>query len=250
MKTLHHVVVVLVEPLYGGNVGSVARVMGNFGLEQLVLVNPAPGLFEDARLAPMAREAVRLVEGARVVPSLEEALGDVEVSLGFTTRVGRRRRDGLDLRPALEELAAETPGARIAGVFGREDAGLTTGELNRCDWLVRIPTDPTLPSLNLAQAVGLFAYELDQARRARGGGPPRHARRPATSREMEGLYAHFEEVLKAIGFIEEAKPDRIMNEIRRIFSRRLPDPRDVRILRGILSKVQLALQRARRGLDP
>ncbi len=237
--------IVLVEPMYGGNLGSVARAMANFGLDDLVLVNPAPAALADPALERMARGAADLVRGARVVRDLDEALTGVEVALGFTTRLGKRRRDGFDLRGGVERLFEQCAEACIAGVFGREDAGLTTQELERCHWLVRIPTDRRLPSLNLAQAVGLFAYEVSQAR-APAAAPPRRAH-PASADELEGLYAHLERVLLEIGFIEEASPERMMNEMRRIVSRRLPEPRDVRILRGVLAKVELALRRARGG---
>lgn len=240
-----HASVVLIEPLYGGNLGSVARVMANFGLERLILVNPAPEALADPALGRMARGAVDLVRRASVVGTVEEALAGIEVALGFTTRLGRRRRDGLELREAVERLAAGHGEARVAGVFGREDAGMTNRELERCHWLVRIPTDRRLPSLNLAQAVGVFAYELGRAKAPAAALPRRP--RPATAGELEGLYAHLERVLLAIGFIEEASPGRMMNELRRIVSRRLPEPRDVRILRGVLSKVELALLRARGG---
>ncbi len=236
---LDAVTVVLVEPLYVGNLGSVGRAMANFGLRDLVLVRPAEGIFDDPRLAAMARKGVGIVRAARVVDRLEDAVADAQLALGFTTRLGRRRRDGLDLRPAVARAAAETPDARLAAVFGREDGGLTTAELDLCHTLVRIPTDPALPSLNLAHAVGLFAYEVAAARAA--ARPPGPARVPATVAELEGLYSHLERVLRRIGFFEEESPDRMMNEVRRIASRRLPDPRDVRILRGVLSKVELAL---------
>jgi TrmH family RNA methyltransferase len=222
--------------------------MENFGLEELVLVNPAPGILDDPQFEPMARGAVRIAEQAQVIETVEEAIADAELALAFTTRLGKRRRDGYDLRPAVEKIRTEAPEARVAAVFGREDTGLTTAELNRCHWLVRIPTEPGLRSLNLAQAVALFAYEVAAARKQ--GAPARsHSRKPATATEMEGLYTHLENVLVEIGFIEEASPDRMMSEMRRILSRRLPDPRDVRILRGALSKVELALHRARAGLD-
>jgi len=246
VTALERVRVVLVEPLYGGNLGSVARVMANFGLCRLILVNPRAEALNDPTLAPMARGAVDLVRGAQIVGSLADALANVELALGFTTRLGKRRRDGLELRPATERLAREAVGARVAAVFGREDTGLTTEELGRCHWLVRIPTHRGLTSLNLAQAVGLFAYEASQALVGSRG---LQEARPATVAELEGLYAHGERVLQEIGFIEEASPDRMMNELRRILSRRLPEPRDVRILRGILAKVELALERARRGHD-
>ncbi|MBE0616645.1 MAG: TrmJ/YjtD family RNA methyltransferase [Proteobacteria bacterium] len=244
MTALDRFCVVLVEPLYGGNLGSVARVMANFGLSRLALVNPAPGALEDPGLAPMARTAVDLAREAPVLGSLEEALADVELALGFTTRLGRRRRDGLDLRPAMARVAREAPSARVAAVFGREDKGLTNAELERCHWLVRIASHRNLPSLNLAQAVGVFCYEAAQSLGATTG---LTAPKPATVGELEGLYDHAERVLLQIGFIEEASPARMMNEVRRILSRRLPEPRDVRILRGVLAKVELALERAREG---
>jgi len=238
--------IVLVEPLYGGNLGSVARAMANFGFSELVLVNPAPGIFDDPRLAPMARSAAAQVRGARVVGSLSEALNGIELALGFTTRLGKRRRDSRYLRDAAARVVEELAGNRVAAVFGREDTGLTTAELEQCHWLVRIPTHKNLPSCNLAQAVMLCCYELSEAARTRT--QESSPRKVASVEQMEGLYTHFAGVLEEIGFIEEATPDRMMNEVRRIFSRRLPDPRDVRILRGILAKVELALERARRGL--
>lgn len=241
-RALNLVSVVLVEPLYGGNLGSVARVMANFGLSRLVLVNPAPRALEDPSLPAMARTAVDVVRGARLASTLEEALGEAEVALGFTTRLGKRRRDALDLRAAVERLSREAPTARVAAVFGREDAGLTTAELQRCQWMVRIPTHRRLPSLNLAQAVGLFCYEVSLALAAP---PAPAAAAPAPVAELEGFYAHAERVLQEIGFIEEASPARMMNEVRRIVSRRLPERRDVRILRGVLAKVESALARAR-----
>jgi TrmH family RNA methyltransferase len=246
MSILRDVTVVLVEPLYGGNVGSAARVMANFGLDRLVLVRPAEGIFEDPSLEPMARDAaLPIVRGARVTDSLAEALADTEIALGFTTRLGKRRRDGYDLRPAVGALALDFPAARVAAVFGSENKGLSTADLDLCHWLVRIPTEQGFTSLNLAQAVGLFAYELRAVRRAEGAGRPQ-SRGVATVSQMEGFYGHLERVLLKIGFIEEASPARMMNQFRRMFGRRLPDPRDVRILRGVLSKVEGAIDRGRR----
>lgn len=240
--------VVLVEPLYGGNVGSVARVMKNFGLDDLVLVNPGDKVFKDPTLEPMARTAVDIINNSTIAPTLEEALSDVEIAMGFTTRFGRRRRDGFEMREALEKIAVESPAARTAAVFGREDSGLTTAELDLCHWLVHIPTGRDLMSLNLSQAVGLFAYEAFVTRRSKSG-EGRKSRKVAPVAEMEGFYDHLEEVLMEIGFIEEATPERMMNEMRRIFGRKLPDSRDIRILRGMLSKVELKIERAKKGLE-
>lgn len=248
MTLLENTSIVLVDTLYGGNVGSVARIMANFGLSDLRLVRPAPGLFDDPALAPMARGAGQpILENARTFLTLAEALADCSVAWGFTTRLGKKRTDGQDLRPAIEGLACEMPGGRMAAVFGSEDAGLTTEDLEKCSLLVRIPTAPDLSSLNLAQAVALFSYEAHELGRKLKGPLP-SKKNTATVEELEGLYAHLEEVLQLIGFIEEKSPARMMNVMRRMISRRMPDPRDVRIIRGVLSKVELAVERAKKGL--
>lgn len=239
---MKEITIVLVEPLYGGNIGSVARAMANFELSNLALVNPAPRVFEDKLLEPMARGAMNLIHQAKIYESLGEALKDVEIAIGFTKRSGRRRRGAVELNAAMDNIRSEFNHARVAAVFGREDAGLTTAELGMCHWPVSIPTNPNLPSLNLAQAVCLFAYEA--YRRASDVAPPEpETRRPAPVGDLEHLYGHFETVLRRIEFFEEASPDRMMNEVRRIFSRRVPDARDVRILRGILSKMEKTIDK-------
>lgn len=238
--------IVLVEPLYGGNVGSVARAMANFGLSELAIVNPAPRVFQDKLLEPMARGATGIIENAKICSSLAEALEDVELALGFTKRSGRRRRGAIELNAALDRINAEFDEVRIAAVFGREDSGLTTSELAMCHWPVSIATNPELPSLNLSQAVCLFAYEVYGRTRNNAHIVEPSSPRPAPVGDLEGLYAHFQRVLHRIEFFEEANPNRMMNEVRRIFSRRAPDARDVRILRGILSKMEKTLEKAER----
>ncbi len=244
MAFFDNVVIVLVDTLYGGNLGSACRSMANFGLSELRLVRPAEGLFDDPLLEPMARgQALPILKNVQTFDSLDEALADVEVALGFTTRLGKRRRDSYDLHRAVGELGEVAPTSRIAGVFGSEDKGLKNSDLEKCHWLVRIPTAPKLSSLNLAQAVALFAYELHTLKIATTLTPPA-PRKTATGAELEGLYTHMERVLAKIDFFEEEAPERMMNEVRRIISRRLPEPRDVRIMRGVFSKIEMGLSGA------
>lgn len=241
-------VVVLVDPLYGGNVGSVIRVMANFNISELRLVRPAPGLLDDPMLKPMAREGgLHILDGIGIHATLDEALIDVDLALGFTNRIGKKRTDSFLLREAIQQIGEAQAGARVAGVFGSENKGLTTADLEKCHWQVKIPTAPGLTSLNLSQAVALFAYEYHLGELA-AEGQPSARRNVASVPELEGFYNHLSRVLERIGFIEEASPARMMNQMRRIVSRRLPDPRDVKMLRGVLAKVELALDRAARGL--
>lgn len=231
--------VVLVQPMFAPNVGSVARVMANFGLPRLVLVSPAAGLMDDPAVKHLARAGFDVFRDARVVESLEEALADVDLALGFTARTGKRRGEDLELRPAVNKVACELPDGHVAAVFGREDDGLSTEEMARCHWLVRIPTGPTFSSLNLAQAVALFAYERFESTRAPLGEPT--ADMVASSQDVDGFQHHLEAVLDRVGFLQEHNRDRMVLHLRKMLTRRVPTRRDVHILRGILKKVQNAL---------
>src|SRR6476469_3653569 len=148
--------IVLVEPAGPLNVGSVARVMKNMGLHQLVLVNPqCDHLGEEAQL--MAVRAADLLETAKVVASLPAAL------VGCVRAIATKGDDSRSLPTQLEEPAEALPWlleAPSALIFGREDCGLTNAELNRAQRLIRIPSSDAYTSLNLAQAVAICCYEL------------------------------------------------------------------------------------------
>ncbi|WP_333409305.1 RNA methyltransferase [Microcoleus sp. T2B6] len=150
--------IVLVEPAGPLNVGSVARVMKNMGLHQLVLVNPqCDYLGEEARL--MAVRAADILETAKVVESLPAAL------VGCVRAIATTGDDSRSLPTQLEEPADALPWlleAPSALIFGREDCGLTNAELNRAQRLIRIPSSDAYTSLNLAQAVAICCYELYQ----------------------------------------------------------------------------------------
>ena len=148
--------IVLVEPAGPLNVGSVARVMKNMGLHQLVLVNPhCDHLGEEARL--MAVRAADILETAKVVESLPAAL------VGCVRAIATTGDDSRSLPTQLEDPADALPWlleAPSALIFGPEDCGLTNAQLNRAQRLIRIPSSDAYTSLNLAQAVAICCYEL------------------------------------------------------------------------------------------
>ena len=148
--------IVLVEPAGPLNVGSVARVMKNMGLHQLVLVNPhCDHLGEEARL--MAVRAADILETAKVVESLPAAL------VGCVRAIATTGDDSRSLPTKLEDPADALPWlleAPSALIFGPEDCGLTNAQLNRAQRLIRIPSSDAYTSLNLAQAVAICCYEL------------------------------------------------------------------------------------------
>lgn len=239
--------VVLVRPQQEGNVGSVARAMANMGLDELILVEPA------AELGTVARQfsvnAWPIVEVARHVSSLAEALAPFERVVGTTATRGRTFAGPLVGPGEIARLLAAEPEAPTALVFGPETSGLTAAELAVCGWVVRIPTDAALPTLNLGQAVLLLAYELFLARAgedARGASaatpaitPTRRSLRTsrlATTAEVEGLFAQAGPVLRQVGFARDSSFRQVMRDLRSLAGRSRLTGREVAILRGILRR--------------
>ncbi len=158
---LDNIVVVLYQPQDVVNVGSVIRVMSNFGLGQLRLVEPAA--WDAYRVEGIAHHTRPLIEATKHFPDLEAALADCGFVLGATARKRGTRRERLAPRVAVGlalEAAGKSPDTKTALLFGREDNGLPNEALDACHALLTIPTDPANPSLNLAQAVLVVAYEL------------------------------------------------------------------------------------------
>ncbi len=242
--------IVLVQPQGALNIGSVCRAMMNFGFSDLRLVAPeADHLGDEARR--MAVKASPLLESAVIYPTLEAALADCQLALGTTRRFGKYREDflhpdeaGLALRPWTEQ-------GRVALVFGREDHGLHTSELDLCQRFVTIPTCDALPSMNLAQAVALCLYEVSKAARHQPERTPGR-KRLATGKVLEGMYRHMRTTLLQIGFLDAQNPEHILHSFRRIFGRSGLNDREVRILHGLWSRIdylegerQAASQRSR-----
>jgi len=235
MTGLSNISIVLVEPQNPGNVGMVSRAMKNMGLTGLRLVNPCRTDHPEAlKFAVAARD---LLEEAVIFPTLKEALADCPFSVATTRRHGKYRQEIFTPAEIAGKIGAVKGTGRVALVFGREDSGLTTDEVALCRWQATIPTAGDFGSLNLAQAVLVFAYELF---RDEGVTIPRLERMPAPSGELEILYEHMEQTLLRIGFLNPQNPDHIMRTLRRIFARAELDPREVSVLRGMMAQIDWA----------
>ncbi|HTP65072.1 MAG TPA: RNA methyltransferase [Geobacteraceae bacterium] len=232
---MNHVIIILVEPQNPGNVGMVCRAMKNMGLQELRLVNPCRLDHPDA--AKFAVAARDLLEGAKIYPALREALEDCPFSVATTRRHGKYRQEILTPGEIAVKVLGASDTGRAALVFGREDSGLTTTEVALCRWQATIPTAGDYGSLNLAQAVLIFAYELF---RAAGGSVPRRERVPAASGELETLYDHMEQTFLRIGFLNPQNPAHIMRTFRRILARAEVDQREVSVLRGLMAQIDWA----------
>ena len=221
--------IVLVETSSPGNLGSVARVMKNMGLERLVLVDCKADLSEEAR--QRARGADDLLEKAVRTNGLASALESFHLSVATSSRTVRWFDRALHPREMADELQALAPGHQVAILFGPERTGLTNEHLQYCHWQVRIPTVPAFPSLNLAHAVAIVAYELCQGLSAP---PSKGVRGLAELGQTEAFSQDLEGCLKEIQFLKNQNPQEIMMTLRQMLARASLGDRDIRILRGIL----------------
>lgn len=231
-----NIALVLVEPQGGHNIGSICRVMMNFGFQELRLVNPrVDHLGKEARdMAVTAKKTV--LRSARKFKTLEEAIADCHLVIGSTRRLGKYRSEFIGPEQIGQTCGALGPHHKAALVFGREDHGLSTDELSLCDTFIAIDTSPELPSLNLAQAVAICLYELSRHTSWQTPLPPAGPE-PATAESKEKMLQHMRQTLLAAGYLDPLNPDHILRTYRRIFSRAGLDEREVRILHGLWSLI-------------
>lgn len=225
--------IILVGTTHPGNIGAAARAMKNMGLADLMLVNPKH--FPHADAAARASGAEDILDAARVVSSLDEALSDCIYVAGASARSRTIGWPSMTPRDCAHKLLAESQNGTVAAVFGPEKSGLTNEDIDRCHTLLTIPTESGFSSLNLAMAVQVISYELRIA--LIGGTEERFQSevRPATGQELEHFYTHLEEVLTEGGFLDPDNPRHLMRRLRRLFSRAQPDQNEINILRGMLS---------------
>ncbi|MBT5056671.1 MAG: TrmJ/YjtD family RNA methyltransferase [Gemmatimonadetes bacterium] len=244
-QPLANIRVVLVEPASPGNIGSVARVLKNTGIENLVLVRPAPWR-EEPETHWMAHGSAEILATARQVETLEEALSGTHFVMGTTHRQGRFRVVEQRHESACAEAAQLCQQYPVAVVFGSEKDGLSRDELRLCHRLVRIPSAVDHPSFNLSQAVLLIAYELF---RAQPLVPLPEAAPLASVDDFERVVHHVLESLTTIGF----KPfnDDMSNferVLRRFLSRAPLERRDAWVLHRICGQISKFCRRFERGV--
>jgi tRNA/rRNA methyltransferase len=233
MSVLDQFAFVLFKPKSAGNVGAAARALKNMGFSDLRLAAPQIRHKRDA--AAMAVHGRDVLEGARTYTDLAAAVADCTLTVGTTCRSGPYRSEIGSIRDGSPRLIHESHANRIAIIFGPEDFGLTNQELKLCQRLVTIPTAPAYPSLNLAQAVMVAAYELMLA-----AGAGRQTGEPfefAPAAEVDAMFDRMAQALVAIGFLPEDNPDHIMFALRAIFGRSGLRPRELDILNGIAKQV-------------
>jgi tRNA/rRNA methyltransferase len=239
--------IVLVEPLFSGNVGSICRAMANMGLRDLCLVAPriVDGWEEGQRLAC---HALDLLDGRREVATLDEAVADCVAVAGTTARLGLYRQHVRTPRESAPELAKLATTGTVALVFGREDKGLCNEEIGVCTHLIRIPSANEYVSINLAQAVMLCCYELFLVRGTYE--PPQEKSVAATAGHRLQMMKMWRQLLLEIGFMKPDKADHMMQGVQRVFSRGAVTEDDVNILMGMARQADWARKQGRAPQSP
>ncbi|MGX5720070.1 RNA methyltransferase [Shinella zoogloeoides] len=242
--------IILVHPQLGENIGMVARAMANFGLAELRLVNPRDG-WPSEKAISAASKADHVIEAAKVYPSLEEAVSDLEFVYATTARDRYGYKEVRSPVVAADDLRTRFRAGQKTGIlFGRERTGLTNEEIALADELVTFPVNPAFASLNLAQAVLLMSYEWMKSGLASVEDTPFDAlpQRPAKKEELQGLFDHVEETLDARGYFRPAeKKPKLVENLRAILTRPSFTGTEIQVLRGIISCLDRFTRESPRG---
>ena len=231
---LNNIRLILVEPAGSLNVGSIARIMKNMGLTRLVLVNPqCDHTSEDAYI--LAVHAKDVLSNALVFPTLLDALTGVNRAIATTARSRSIPTELESPKDALSWLLSDS--LETALIFGPEDRGLSNSELSYAHRYVSIPSNPSYPVLNLAQAVAVCVYELYQLTSSSQLQSVMNASSLASIEKVEGFYDHLESALLKIGYLLPHTATTRMEKFRRLFNKAELTIEEVASLRGILSQI-------------
>ena len=250
-------VIILNAPQLAQNIGAAARVMANFGLAELRMVNPRDGWPQEQAWAS-ASGADWALNDARLFTSVEDAIADLQRVYATTARPRELQLPILTPRVAMARLAqAVGEGERVGLLFGAERAGLETADIALCQAVVTLPIDPRFRSLNLAQAVAINAYEWRLTQEEAAPAIFRETFPPADGAAVLGLFEHLERELDAAGFFHppEKRPSMVQN-LRSALGKAHFSVQEVRTLRGVVTALskgrgrvlaKLAKQKAERG---
>lgn len=235
---LQNIKIVMVGTTHPGNIGAAARAMGNMSFTRLTLVAPQ---------CPVGEIAYARASGAHAILDNRETCGDLAQAIAdcnFVVAASARRRSlsWPELKPGelADKLVDTNDKARTALVFGREHSGLSNKELQLCNYMVCIPTNPDFSSLNVASAIQVLCYEIFQRHAAtpQVGKPPDVQDMPVANSELEGYFEHLQNVLQTCGYLDPQQPGLIMQRLRRLYLRSEVTRNEINILRGMLTAIE------------
>jgi len=257
---LSNIRIVMVNTSHPGNIGAAARAMKNMGLDKLYLVEPKD--FPSLEAISRSVGAVGILDKAVVVKDLNAAVSDCVWVAGTSARLRTIEWPIFEPRECVQKGLDNLAQGEIAIVFGNETNGLTNEQLERCNVLLHIPTNPDFSSLNIAAAVQIICYEFrmgltqaptlepaqipekkvpvkkTSAKQAAVRSSKHRFDILANATQLEGMYGHIRESLGQLNFFGTKNPDVMMRRIKGLFNRAETTQREVSIIRGICSAIQ------------
>ncbi|MBY0546147.1 MAG: hypothetical protein K2W95_02590 [Candidatus Obscuribacterales bacterium] len=231
--------IVLVRPQFLGNLGSVARVMKNFGFCRLRLVEP-PRNYKESEARRMSVGAFDVLKNSEIFSSLSDALADISLAVG-TTSGQQRDLSPLPLKRLLPDLVACARSSRCAIVFGDEVNGLPTEDLLRCHHIVTIPTNPDFAALNMAQAVGIAVYSFFDQMNSDSAGTGELVTYSG-GKQDDKIFEQLDTLLLHSDFSRTYNRTKILKEFRSFYQRAHPTERESSLLLGALLKLNQKIQ--------
>ena len=232
--------VVLSNTSHPGNIGAVARAMKTMGLTRLYLVNPK--VFPSAEATARASGASDVLANATVCTEIDTALSGCNLVIGASARSRSIPCPVISPAESARKTYSGSEQGEVAVLFGCERSGLSNAEIDRCQYLVQIPSNPEYGSLNLAAAVQIICYEILVAHDQPGSPDDAPDYVPVEADEMERFYQHLEQTLVELDFLDPDNPRKLMRRLRRLYNRARPDENEVNILRGMLSAAQQGIK--------
>jgi tRNA (cytidine32/uridine32-2'-O)-methyltransferase len=235
---LQNIKIVMVGTTHPGNIGAAARAMANMCFNQLTLVDPQCPVGEVAYARASGAHAI--LDNRETCKNLAQAIADCNCVIAASAR--RRSLSWPELSPSelTDRLIDMNDTARTALVFGREHSGLNNDEIQLCNYMVRIPTNPDFSSLNVASAIQVLCYQIFQRQATVPPvvKPTETQDMPVPSSELEGYFEHLQNVLQMSGYLDPQQPGLIMQRLRRLYLRSEVTRNEINILRGMLTAIE------------
>lgn len=233
-----NVQIVLARPQNPANIGQVARAMKNFGFSRLVLVKSVPHQTDESYT--LGWKAKEIIDGAVCIDSLEAALKDSDLSIGFTRRSGRHRGKPRILSEVVSKIEEANVDQKVSLVFGNEKNGLSNEELDLCDELVSIPTKSAYGSMNLSHAVAVVAYSIHALSAESKNYGKKQDRFYATAHDQEDLLSGFNKLLYDLNYHKSPRKnlhERTVDNLHRFFQRAGLERREYRLFKALLANI-------------
>jgi len=232
---------VLLGTTHSGNIGAAARAMKTMGINDLALVKPEG--FPSAEATSRASGADDLLYNADICNHIDDAIKTSKLVIGTTARKRHLDIPVIDARQAAELLVNESKQHQVSLVFGKERYGMTNEEVERCHYLVRLPTVESFSSLNLASAVQVLAYECRMATNPKLNDVDNDIDDDYVDAEkMESFYQHYFDVMEKTLYLRKEGHESLKSKIRILYNRSRLKRHEIDILRGFLSKLEKKLK--------